>query len=163
MAGWGFNLPCRNLKIKKKWPYLGKNYPTWNNWIYFVFFNFKFQENKVCYREAFKLGGREYPKPNYRVSQNTVPTHDIISSNGNGLRIWKNIHIITNMCSLKISGERTLKVLKNLGYSPIKSESEFEKHKSLKIEGWLEGAQSGMNFADMQYFHTSYIHTFNKL
>ena len=29
-------------------------------------------------------------------------------------------------------------------------ESEFEKHKSLKIEGWLEGAQSGMNFADMQ-------------
>ena len=29
-------------------------------------------------------------------------------------------------------------------------ETEYEKHKSLKIEGRLEGAQSGMTFADMQ-------------
>ena len=29
-------------------------------------------------------------------------------------------------------------------------ETEYEKHKSLKIEGWLEGVLSDMTFADMQ-------------
>ena len=45
---------------------------------------------------------------------------DFIYPNGNGLRNWNSIHINTNMFSLKMSGERTLKVLKNLGYGQIK-------------------------------------------
>ena len=46
--------------------------------------------------------------------------HDIISTNGNGLRNWNRIYNNTNMCSLKMSGERTLKVLMNRSYGQIK-------------------------------------------
>ena len=46
--------------------------------------------------------------------------HDFISPNGNELRKWNSIHINTNMCSFKMSGERTLKVLRNRSYGQNK-------------------------------------------
>ena len=46
--------------------------------------------------------------------------HDFISPNGNGLRIWNSIHIYTNMCSFRMSGEQTLKVLRNRSYGQNK-------------------------------------------
>ena len=52
---------------------------------------------------------------------NTVPNVQyIIDPNGNRLRNWNSIHINTNMCSLKMSGERTLELLRNWSYGQNK-------------------------------------------
>ena len=57
----------------------------------------------------------------YRCPKILYPiVHDIISPNGNGLRNCIIIPMNTNMCNLKMSGEQTLKVLRNQSYGQIK-------------------------------------------
>ena len=74
----------------------------------------QFTKLNLSYNWLLILQGTGCPKILYQL------VHDIISPNGNGLRIWNSIHINTIMYSLKMSGERTLMVLRNQSYGQIK-------------------------------------------